>query len=71
MDKQLAKKLLPLINSEDTKELLNLIYIAESEILLKTLINANDETTMRITQGKLQQLNRLKDFREIVIGAAR
>lgn len=71
MDRAKAREILPLINNPDAQRLLELIYEIESESIIRSISNITDDTTLRMMQGKLQQLERLKVLRERVIEAAK
>lgn len=71
MDKQKARELLPFINNPDTITLLSLLYDFEKDLLFKSMINMQSEVEIRWTQGKLQQLERLKSIRERIQEAAK
>jgi hypothetical protein len=71
MDKAKARQILPLINNPDAQKLLELIYEIESESIIRSISSIADDTTLRMMQGKLQQLERLKQLRDRVIEAAK
>lgn len=71
MDKELARKILPYINNPDTQVFLQLLFEIEKDLLLKSLTNLESEVQMRWTQGKLQQLERLKTIRDRIQEAAK
>lgn len=71
MDKELARKILPFVNNPDTQIFLQLLFDLEKDVLLKSLINLEDQIQIRWIQGKLQQLERLKTIRDRIQEAAK
>ncbi len=71
MDSKLARELLPLINNPEAQKLLDLIYQIESQGIYKNISSITEDSYLRMAQGKLQQLERLKTLRDRVIEAAK
>lgn len=71
MDKNKARDILPVINDPRMQECLRVIAELEAEGIYRTIITTTDEVQVRMLQGRLQQLERLKSIRERIQEAAK
>lgn len=71
MDKETARRLLPASNNHEFNEYLLELIKVEQESIYKTLPNIVEEPQLRMAQGKLQYLERLKTIRQRIQEAAK
>lgn len=66
MDKQLARRLAPLMTHEVQTALKELIEYRK-EVAIRNIVNLNDDHQIHINQGRVRELDYLRDIRERIV----